>query len=1251
MTHARIAAPHGAASGIFSFVPARRMPAWALPLLVLAVLCWSPGALAQSVSLSVTTSYSGNNDPDFNFVVSAGDNIAYQVAVQNTGTVALNNVVVNNPLTSPGSNTCATVNPGAFCVLLGGYLVTLADQAAGSINSTGSATSTEVPGPTVGNTVNTPVITPVPAMTVNTAQSLGSVDADSNGLVTVGDSFNYTVQLTNTGTMPLTSVLVSDSITTLSCPPTVYTNQGCGVVATHVVTLADEAAGSFSIPGSGTSTQIPGPVTSTLNTPVIARVTSMSFNILFNGLVTDADSSGTITAGDTLSYDLRMINTGTQNLTNVVDSAALLTPGSFTCPLVNNSSGCVVTMTHIVTAAEATAGNVSITGSATATEITVPVTFTINTPVAAPPAAMLVAVFNNGSTDPDNNGQATVGDTISYQVQAQNTGTTPLTNVVVSDALLVPSTFTCASVGVGGVCNLSGTYTITVADETAGSITNTGTATSTEVPGPISGTLNTPVVTRTTSLAVSQAVVGNTDPDGNGQISVGDTLTYAVTMLNTGTQPLTSIAVSDPLLTPNSITCPVANTLSACVLNGTYLVTAADATAGSVSSTGSVTTTELPGPFTNTLNSPVATLAASMGVGNALASFADNDGNAQVTSGDVLTYTVTATNTGAAVLTNVVVSDPSIAPASTTCASVLPTQTCALTGTYTVTAADASAGNVTNTGSAVSTQTSTTVSSVVITPVFTIAGPAATTLNVLSGNQQVLAVGTASASMVVELKSAGVPVAGQTINWSASGGSLSTPSSVTDAAGHASAKITLTVVGASTVSATFTGTPSYAAASATFSQNSSIASLPALTPNQHSVAVALDNACAALAIAGTLTPEQQDLLAQCQALTAASPISPTAVATALGQLLPDIAEVQSRTGQAAVAAQYENLKSRMSALRHGSSGLSTGGLTLTGSGGSIGLFGLGAALLADNPPTAKDNGFSRWGLFVSGNIGRGESDPTSLTPRYSFDIEGITIGADYRESDHFVLGAALGYTSQDTDLAAHQGSIAMHGLSLTGYATWYQQDSRYLDSSLSYGKNDFDLLRRIEFSVPLPGGGVAAVDQTAKVATGGSDFSVATTLGRDFHRNAWAFGVYGRALYSRLQFDGFTERFQDSHTGNGLGLRVDAREVTALSSVLGGKLDYVHSTSWGVLMPHFELEWQHEYRSDPDGFRAFLLNDPTGTPIMVVGDAMDASYMRIGVGLSMVLTHGRSAFANYTKVVGRAGLEQDNLALGFRMEF
>ena len=48
---------------------------------------------------------------------------------------------------------------------------------------------------------------------------------------------------------------------------------------------------------------------------------------------------------------------------------------------------------------------------------------------------------------------------------------------------------------------------------------------------------------------------------------------------------------------------------------------------------------------------------------------------------------------------------------------------------------------------------------------------------------------------------------------------------------------------------------------------------------------------------------------------------------------------------------------------------------------------------------------------------------------------------------------------------------------------------------------------------------------------------------------------------------------------------------------------------------------------------------------------MDTQYFRVGIGLSMVLAHGRSGFFLYDYLVGRDGQSQENFAIGIRIEF
>lgn len=518
-----------------------------------------------------------------------------------------------------------------------------------------------------------------------------------------------------------------------------------------------------------------------------------------------------------------------------------------------------------------------------------------------------------------------------------------------------------------------------------------------------------------------------------------------------------------------------------------------------------------------------------------------------------------------------------------------------------------------------------------------------------AGSAQTLTPGVPSAPMVIDLIGNGVPVVGQTVVWSTSAGTLASPTTVTDVNGRTSNTVTVTGAGTTVVTASFPTFAAFVGSTVTFTHTSGLAALPALSINEVSVAEALDAACALLQVSGGLTPDEQDLLDQCLALTAASTSNPAAVGDALTAMLPDVAQTQADAGRAAAGAQFENLNSRMAGLRSGAPmpSFSFAGLTMALSGGRLPLGQLGAALLAiDSTPAQEETTFGKWGLFVSGNIGRGEFDPTQLTPRYDFDVAGLTAGLDYRWSDTLVLGVALGYTRQDTQLADGLGAVEMQGFSISGYSTWYRGNDWYLDSALTFGANRYEHERSIAYV--LPG---EVVNQTAVASSDGTNLSATVTFGRDFAVRGWTFGAYGRAAYSRLGFDAFEEEVDSSLNGNGLALRVESRSVSGLSSTLGGKASFAHSASWGVLVPQLDVEWVKEYGSDAEAFRGFFVDDPTATPILVLGEDLDSSYLRISLGLSMVLTQGRSGFLTYERILARSGITQQGATLGFRWEF
>ena len=162
--------------------------------------------------------------------------LGYTVTATNTGDVTLHNVTVSDALTQPSSKTCATLAPGATCVLDGNYTVLQSDMDAGDINNTGSATSTEVP------TKESNVSTPVGGMIVDADENI-TIQEDSN---TSGSLFdNLTDNDSNSHSITSATVDIdgdgNDDLLALGTPTQLFDSNG-----TLIGILTVDSNGSYS---------------------------------------------------------------------------------------------------------------------------------------------------------------------------------------------------------------------------------------------------------------------------------------------------------------------------------------------------------------------------------------------------------------------------------------------------------------------------------------------------------------------------------------------------------------------------------------------------------------------------------------------------------------------------------------------------------------------------------------------------------------------------------------------------------------------------------------------------------------------------------------------------------------------------------------------------------------------------------------------------------------------------------------------
>ena len=182
-------------------------------------------------------------------------------------------------------------------------------------------------------------------------------------------------------------------------------------------------------------------------------------------------------------------------------------------------------------------------------------------------AAGGLAITKTGTVNDGGDGIADVGDTIDYVFTVTNTGNVTLTNIAVTDPLVTVSGGPIASLAVGASDNstFTASYTLTQADIDAGSVTNSATATGTDTDGnPVSGVSDDPsepanvdpdgdgnpsdptVTSIGSAGSLSVTKTGTVIHGGDGIANVGDTISYAFTVTNTGNVTLTNITLSDP---------------------------------------------------------------------------------------------------------------------------------------------------------------------------------------------------------------------------------------------------------------------------------------------------------------------------------------------------------------------------------------------------------------------------------------------------------------------------------------------------------------------------------------------------------------------------------------------------------------------------------------------------------------------------------------------------------------------------------
>ena len=617
---------------------------------------------------------------------SVGQTLSYQYEIRNTGNVTLTGArVVDDKVTA--SCPATDIAPQGTLICTAAYTITQDDLNSGSVTNLATAFTTPSSAPSeIQSSQQSLTVNAQQTRSMSVAKTAGTPDPS----YVVGATITYTYLVTNTGNVDLNGPFtVNDNkLPNFQCfTGTFLTGAGNAqsCTADYTLTVNDVGAGFV----TNTATVSGDGVTSPSDSETVDNTANPEVTL------TKSASPSPIPAGTTsVTYTFNILNSGTAQLLKASSPISVNDPlvGAVDCATpqpgtFNPGDNFSCTATYTLTQAQIDAGEVVNTATAS---------FPFNTPagtqtVTSASSTATTPITENASYVFAKSGPAaftTVGEVLNYSFTVTNDGNVTLSSVSVSDPLIPSLSCPITNLAPTTFANCAGTYTVTQADVDAGTIANTASATGQSPQGAQVDRTDTSTSTRA-AQANDQEFIVVKSANLTSFATVGQDISYAIDVRNTGLQTINNITVTD-ILDP-TLSCTISSIAPGfgsdqCTF--IHRVTQDDIDFGTITNTATATSPGVPtASDTLVLNGPAR-----------VASFETSKAalNSYSVSGDMVTYSVSVTNTG-----NVRINSVSVSDRGQTCVSVgtlEPGETdnsCQFT--FAVDQADVDAGEITNT--------------------------------------------------------------------------------------------------------------------------------------------------------------------------------------------------------------------------------------------------------------------------------------------------------------------------------------------------------------------------------------------------------------------------------------------------------------------------------------------------------------------------------------------------------------------------
>ena len=392
----------------------------------------------------------------------------------------------------------------------------------------------------------------------------------------------------------------------------------------------------------------------------------------------------------------------------------------------------------------------------------------------------------------------------------------------------------------------------------------------------------------------------------------------------------------------------------------------------------------------------------------------------------------------------------------------------------------------------------------------------------------------------------------------------------------------------------------------------------AVTPNQSSVAGALNSFA-------TATSGDKQVVA-----TALDSLAASQYGQAFNAIAPTLYQSLSTMAFNAVNAQYNDLVQQMFGLRVAGTGFSMSGFADNTAMIQEGQGDGDKGVLDAKKDILRPGADNHWGMFVDANGIFAQANSGNMLQKYNAQSGGLITGLTYKWCPAVTTGIYAGYEGTYAKYSGtYSGSTVIDNAVRFGLLATYGDPSGrgfYGDALVGGSYNNYNVTRTITF----PG-----MNRTANSSPGAGELDSLIAAGYNWRKGNWAFGPVSSLQYTYFGMNSFNETGAQSLDYQGLNWN-----TASMIYNLGGNCAYSWQATRNLMVvPQINLAWQHEFLQNPYAINGNL----SGAPVSNTSSAPLRDTLYTGVGVTLEFKKNWNTAFFYNAAAGNNDLVSQNI--------